>query len=225
MKNHNLIALVDREKKMSQLEVATTSQTPPSDRPEFLELEKHLLEIDHYQRIDHNVLSQFTQTQLEKNAIHGTLAGYSFISRYHIYHRIPLPPSHPNQEGEEVSSSKGEGVVEANSVPDELVCIIEIGDRLCGHPEIVHGGIISAIFDNSFGWLYMITRDKFQSKTAFTANLNVNFRKPIYANSIGMIKVKIEKLEGRKIFMKASWEWNNEIFADATALFVTPKVK
>jgi acyl-coenzyme A thioesterase PaaI-like protein len=128
------------------------------------ELQTYLTKELGYQRIDHEILSQFSQTQLEKNAIHGTLSGYSMIAKYHVYHK----------EGE-----------------NNLYCIVEIGDKLAGHPEIVHGGIISAIFDNTFGWLYMVTKQK----SAFTANLNINFRKPLYVNSVGLIKATMDKVE------------------------------
>jgi hypothetical protein len=117
-----------------------------------------------YFRIDEKVLSKFTKEQIDRNAIHGTLAGSSKIDTYHIY-------------------SRDDGV--------EIAALIEIGDRLCGHPEIVHGGIISAIFDNSFGWLFLASKQK----PAFTANLNVNFRKPIYSNTNGVIYANIEKIE------------------------------
>jgi acyl-coenzyme A thioesterase PaaI-like protein len=165
-----------------------------SENPEFGKMEKHLIDTLGYTRIDQNILSKFTQTQIEKNAIHGTLSGYSMITRYHVFQKPDLS--------------------------SELLVLVQIGDHLCGHPGIVHGGIISAIFDNTFGWLYITGK----LPPSFTANLTINFRKPLYANSVGIVKAVLEKTEGRKIFMKASWEGkDNEIYAEATTLFVIPK--
>ena len=128
-----------------------------SNQEELSKSESFYVNQMNYIRIDENILSKFTQSQIEKNAIHGTLSGYSMITRYNVY-----------QRKEETK---------------DLVCLVEIGDRLCGHPEIVHGGIISAIFDNTFGWLYITNK----LKSAFTANLTINFRKPIYANNLGVV--------------------------------------
>ncbi len=165
----------------------------PELRKNFEELEQHYTNVLGYKRIDESVFAQFTEAQIERNAIHGALSGYALIAKYQVFQREDDP---------------------------DIVCLVEIGDRLCGHPEIVHGGIISAIFDNNFGWWFIAKKER----PGFTANLNINFRKPIFANSIGVIKAKLDRLEGRKLFMSAVWEnVKGELQADATSLFIRPK--
>ncbi|ETV87650.1 hypothetical protein H257_01150 [Aphanomyces astaci] len=98
--------------------------------------------------------------------------------------------------------------------------VIHFGDKLCGHPGIVHGGCISTVFDELFGWTMMWT----SGKLGFTANLSVNFRKPLPAEIFGIVFTDFDKLEGRKLFMKARLEDNEgTLYADATALFILPK--
>ena len=79
------------------------------------------------------------------NAVHDTLRGQGFIEEYRVYRKDD---------------------------DDEITCILKFGNKLNGHPGIVHGGIISTVIDNTFGWLF--TTLKYPA--SFTANLNVNFR-------------------------------------------------
>lgn len=72
---------------------------------------------------------------------------------------------------------RGEGLIEEYRVyrkddDEEITCIVKFGDKLNGHPGIVHGGIISTSIDNTFGWLFTAL----DYPPSFTANLNINFR-------------------------------------------------
>lgn len=87
------------------------------------------------------------------NAVHETLEGNGMIEEYRIYRKAD---------------------------DAEITCIARFGDKLNGHSGIVHGGIISTVFDNTFGWLFTIL----DYPSSFTANLNVNFR---YANYVHKI--------------------------------------
>jgi uncharacterized protein (TIGR00369 family) len=105
---------------------------------------------------------------------------------------------------------------------DDIRCIVRVGNRLNGYPGIVHGGIIALLFDNSFGVIL------FTSKIAHavTANLNVNYRRPFRADNWIVLNAKIDKVEGRKLFMSATIsDENGEILSDCTTLFITPKPK
>ena len=152
---------------------------------------KSLLGSGDYRRIDEDILKQHAD-RIDTNAVHGALTFPEGLERYDIY-----------QKGDH----------------QELACIIRIGKKLCGHPDIVHGGIISTLFDYTYGWLFFAVGEK----AGFTANLSVNFRRPIRANSTGLMRVVLEKKEGRKTFVKATWEIDGELHADSTALFVKPK--
>lgn len=127
------------------------------------EIQKKLIN-EGYKRIDMELFAKYAPDMIEKNAIHGTLNGDHGIARYEVY-------------------QKGDA--------QEIACIVHIGEKLCGHPGIVHGGIISAIFDNTFGWLFLTLKEK----PAFTANLNINFRKPVYANTSAVVHCKVTEVQ------------------------------
>ncbi len=119
--------------------------------------------LEQYFRIDEEMLAKNPQW-IEGNAFHDTLRGGREILVYEVY-----------QKREE----------------KEVACIIHIGDRLNGHPGIVHGGIISTAFDNSYGWLFFTLG----IPPAFTANLNVNFRKPVFENTYALVRATVVKIE------------------------------
>jgi len=104
---------------------------------------------------------------------------------------------------------------------DELLCILKFGTSINGYPGIVHGGITATIFDNTFGWLLMAC----SLPPAFTANLNINYRDPIYPNTFLRLKTKLLSVNGRKIIMDASMEncLTGKIVADSTTLFIMMK--
>lgn len=58
--------------------------------------------------------------------------------------------------------------------------IWELGDKLCGHPGIIHGGCIASIFDQFFGMIFVCNAGR-----GFTANLNINYLKPTLINQSG----------------------------------------
>lgn len=103
---------------------------------------------------------------------------------------------------------------------NEIECLIQFGGAI-GRPGIIHGGITSLILDNSFGWLYIALNN---TPPAVTANLNINFRKPIYAYSNVILRLNLIEVKERKIYMSAVMKDNSkEILVEATSLFVVPK--
>ncbi|KAI9339279.1 HotDog domain-containing protein [Obelidium mucronatum] len=82
-----------------------------------------------------------------------------------------------------------------------LTKVVRFGENLCGHPGIVHGGLISAFFDDAFGSLFWINSNG--AFTGVTANLTVNYRSPMPAPTNVAFILWLEREEGRKVFLKA----------------------
>mmetsp|Transcript_15054 Transcript_15054/g.33581 ORF Transcript_15054/g.33581 Transcript_15054/m.33581 type:complete len:136 (+) Transcript_15054:481-888(+) len=64
-------------------------------------------------------------------------------------------------------------------------------------------------------------------RMGFTANLNVNFRKPVRAGSDIVVRIKFNRIEkSKKVFLTASMESpdGKTLYADATTLFIMTKV-
>eukprot|EP00744_Colponema_vietnamica_P004082 GILI01006153.1.p1 GENE.GILI01006153.1~~GILI01006153.1.p1 ORF type:complete len:239 (-),score=25.01 GILI01006153.1:36-677(-) len=106
---------------------------------------------------------------------------------------------------------------------DYLLGVWQLGPGLCGHPKIVHGGVSAFMFDETFGWMGAANLGR-----SFTANLNVNYKRPMIVDESGSLfvvfKVYVDRREGRKLFLKASCiDENDNMYSDATCLFLQPR--
>ncbi|KAK7416085.1 hypothetical protein QQX98_005413 [Neonectria punicea] len=107
-----------------------------------------------------------------------------------------------------------------------IVCISYVGDDLCGHPGIVHGGFLATMLDEG---LARCCFGALPHNIAVTASLSVDYRKPTPAGSFLVLRAKTTKVEGRKAWVKGHIELLAEpgetptILTEATGLFISPK--
>jgi acyl-coenzyme A thioesterase PaaI-like protein len=104
--------------------------------------------------------------------------------------------------------------------------LVEIGDTLNGHVGLVHGGLSATIVDDVLGWCAVQERREQglpEDAKLFTANLNVNYRKPMHDNSVYFVEVKTERIEKKKkLWMTAKVidAVSGETAVDATSLYI-----
>ena len=107
-----------------------------------------------------------------------------------------------------------------------LVMVLYVGGDLCGHPGVVHGGALATLVDEG------LARCCFQAlpnKIGMTANLNMNYRKPIPAESYLVLRATTTKVEGRKAWVEGRVEslpMDGEtptLFVEASGLFIEPR--
>ncbi|ROT40119.1 thioesterase family protein [Sodiomyces alkalinus F11] len=107
-----------------------------------------------------------------------------------------------------------------------LVTILHLGTDLCGHPGIVHGGLLATLLDEG---LARCCFDALPNKIAVTAKLEVNYRKPTPAGSFVVLRAETKQVEGRKAWVEGRIETlvdegeQPTILAEASGLFVSPK--
>eukprot|EP00611_Tribonema_gayanum_P030780 TRINITY_DN864_c0_g1_i2.p1 TRINITY_DN864_c0_g1~~TRINITY_DN864_c0_g1_i2.p1 ORF type:complete len:496 (-),score=16.16 TRINITY_DN864_c0_g1_i2:320-1807(-) len=104
---------------------------------------------------------------------------------------------------------------------NSLKAVVRFGEQTRGHPNLVHGGITSLTFDNLLGWLQFLEG----RMAVLTAYLHVDFKAPLPTTTQTMVEVKMDRQEGRKLFMVgAIMSLNGSItYATCTSLFVIPK--
>ncbi|KAI9251598.1 HotDog domain-containing protein [Sporodiniella umbellata] len=108
-----------------------------------------------------------------------------------------------------------------NKDKTKCVLICHFGINLCGHDGIIHGGFAATILDEMLAY---ITIPHLPNKSGFTANLNVDYRKPILANQWMIVRGNLEKLDGRKAWGRASVETlDGVLLTEATALYISPR--
>lgn len=126
-------------------------------------------------------------------------------------HRVPFPPV---------------AWQDASGDNKEYVQISYVGDELCGHPGIVHGGYLATALDEG---LARCAFAALPNKMGMTANLNINYRAPCMAGQYIILRGEVVKAEGRKAWVEGRIETLPEggekpvVLAEATGLFIEPK--
>ncbi|XP_008826412.1 acyl-coenzyme A thioesterase THEM4 [Nannospalax galili] len=104
-----------------------------------------------------------------------------------------------------------------NGAEKRVVCFFQGGPHLQGLPGFVHGGAIATIIDITTGACVNISEG-----IAMTANLNINYKRPIPLCSVVVLNSQLHKIEGRKHFVSCTVQSNDEktLHAEAAALFI-----
>ncbi|MCJ1372340.1 hypothetical protein MMC20_003564 [Loxospora ochrophaea] len=107
-----------------------------------------------------------------------------------------------------------------------MTIIYYIGDNLCGHKGIIHGGTFAMMLDEG---LARCCFPALPNKIAMTASLNVSYKAPGKADSYVVLKATTTKVEGRKAWVEGRIETLPQegeepvVLVQAEALFIEPK--
>lgn len=77
-----------------------------------------------------------------------------------------------------------------------VVCALNLGDDLVGHPGTVHGGMTATLADQLFGVLYSVCGN---DGKGFTAHLGVDYKRPWMAGQPAVFIARVIKKQGRKV--------------------------
>lgn len=103
-----------------------------------------------------------------------------------------------------------------------------LGPALCGHPGIVHGGLLATLLDEGTARCCF---PALPNKVAVTASLKVDYKAPCMAGQIVVLRAETTKVEGRKAWVKGRLESLVDeskgekpvVFTEAEALFIEPR--
>ncbi len=107
-----------------------------------------------------------------------------------------------------------------------LVSIQYLGGDLCGHPGLIHGGLLATMLDEGLARCCFAA---IPNKVGMTANLNINYRAPAPAGAFVVLRAKTTKVEGRKAWVEGFIETlvtDGEkpiVLVEASALFIEPR--
>ncbi|KAL8349312.1 hypothetical protein RB601_001909 [Gaeumannomyces tritici] len=109
---------------------------------------------------------------------------------------------------------------------EELTLLIRLGSGLNGFPGTAHGGIVATLLDEATGSILVLNmlRGVWPMIPAMTAYLNTTFIKPVPTSATVLARARINKIDGRKVFLSAVIEdgEGNEL-AKGDALYVYRK--
>ncbi|KAF2735221.1 hypothetical protein EJ04DRAFT_492042 [Polyplosphaeria fusca] len=102
-----------------------------------------------------------------------------------------------------------------------------VGGALCGHPGMVHGGLLATLLDEG---LARCCFPALPNKVGVTASLTVEYKKPTLAGQVLVLRAQTTRVEGRKAWVKGSIETlpregeeRGEVLVEAEALFIEPR--
>ncbi|KAG2500530.1 hypothetical protein HYH03_001307 [Edaphochlamys debaryana] len=162
-----------------------------------------------------------------------------------------LPPV-PVRPGSTANLSKSPSADSTDSAAARTAATVfnvyALAGDVCGHPGVVHGGLSSAIIDETFGYLLFLLAGAVEGaqasapgdleavkglalKTAMTAHLEVDFVKPLPNDSIVACVAQLERVEGRKVYFRAELLSRPHgvgagvatVYSRGSALFVVPR--
>ena len=109
----------------------------------------------------------------------------------------------------------------------KFVSIQYLGSALCGHPGIVHGGLLGTLLDEG---LARCCFPALPNKVGVTASLNITYKAPCMANQVVVLVAETTKVEGRKAWVKGRLETLPKteeekplVLTEAEALFIEPR--
>jgi len=102
--------------------------------------------------------------------------------------------------------------------PDEWE--VTFGDTYEGHPGLVHGGYVAAVIDHVLGVAAVSS-----GVTSMTGTLTTRYRRPTPLNRRLVCIGTVERVEGRKVFCRATLTADGALLAEADGIYlhVDPK--
>ena len=107
-----------------------------------------------------------------------------------------------------------------------MVSLMYLGSDVCGHPGIVHGGLLATLLDEGMARCCF---PALPNKVAVTANLNIDYRAPAMADQYVALRAETVKVEGRKAWVEGRIETlptdgkQPVVLVESKALFIEPK--
>lgn len=125
-----------------------------------------------------------------------------------------------------------DGAASSDEAPGlaKLLFLVQLGDGICGHPQFIHGGFTAALFDELFAWCAFAERDARgfgEGAKVFTANLAVDYRRPVARNGVYLLELRAEKLvKGKKLFLRGELQSDSGVvLAESQSLYIIVREK
>jgi acyl-coenzyme A thioesterase PaaI-like protein len=99
---------------------------------------------------------------------------------------------------------------------DGVVGEVVFGRPYEGPPGCVHGGFIAAAFDEVLGFAQQLS-----GNAGMTGRLSVSYRSPTPLGEPVRFRARLDRVEGRKIFVTATLHHGSTLCAEAEGLFVS----
>jgi acyl-coenzyme A thioesterase PaaI-like protein len=93
---------------------------------------------------------------------------------------------------------------------------VELGPSYEGGPGLVHGGVLSLLFDHAMGQAVFVAGHK-----AMTVSLEVRYAAPTPLGVPLEVSARVERVHGRRVFVHADVSTDGTVTAAASGVFLT----
>jgi len=93
---------------------------------------------------------------------------------------------------------------------------VTFGSAYEGPPGCVHGGLVAAAFDEVLGYAQI-----FSGRPGMTGKLEVSYRAPTPLHRELHFTARVDRREGRKVFVQCQLHAGDQLCAEATGLFIS----
>jgi acyl-coenzyme A thioesterase PaaI-like protein len=104
-------------------------------------------------------------------------------------------------------------------VPGGLRGEVTLNTVYQGPPGLVHGGWIAALLDQAVG-----SASAIETRPGLTAKLEVNYRRPTPLFTPLEVLGRVDRIEGRKVFVSGEIRAHGEVTAEANALMIQVQI-
>jgi len=185
------------------------------------------------QGITFQAISPPTVEQLESTPWCSDLLGDSTLRPFDIQSRIPKASTEDSIIAETLASHETVRVWQAfyrpststSSTFGEFLFILSLGTGLNGHPNTLHGGVISLFLDETTSQVACFHQSP--NAKSFTASLTVEFKRPVPTPGLILCRAWLEsRSKGRKLWVQGTLEdGNGGVYALAQSLFIEVPIR
>ncbi|WPG99627.1 Hypothetical protein R9X50_00244500 [Acrodontium crateriforme] len=140
----------------------------------------------------------------------------------HLHNIASQPDRRSEQHASDVSVS---GSPDGMPSVREYLMLLAVGEDTIGQAGLCHGGFLATLIDEASGRLLAVNRLDGGS-SPYTVLLNVTFKAPVAAPANILVKSRITKVEGRKVFLTSTVQNDKGVICvTADVMFVSRKAK
>lgn len=171
------------------------------------------------------------EVQLQAHPLVAQLRADPALAESRPHMRIPAALRQNNLTAGTLAGAETLGVPAlAFLAPDgsRMVSFHYVGPALCGHPGVVHGGLLATLLDEG---LARCCFPALPNKIGMTASLTINYKAPCKAGQFIVLHAWTTKVEGRKAWVEGRLETLADeekgekplVLDTAEALFIEPR--
>jgi acyl-coenzyme A thioesterase PaaI-like protein len=132
--------------------------------------------------------------------------------------------------GEDARTATDTEMVQAQRGPGRPDCLLmlKLGPGVNGFKDVAHGGLLCALLDEALSYCVEFARQARSRGRSYlyTANLNIDFRRPVVTPGVAVVKCWMTKVEGRKYWLEGQIEDGQEnVCVQAKGLWIEAKAE